>query len=128
VRDRYRKRDRDLIHGFESRSGRGVNHRTTESPRRAARNLSVRGPAVEPYETTMKYGDRNDPKDSDNIVRQSYAVGLAPLVSAAVMREFPLITPRSLVQIQPPQPRKVAKPKGSAEMIGRPLWPSIKEL
>src|SRR5262249_44540576 len=39
-----------------------------------------------------------------------------------------LITQRSLAQIQPPQPRKVAKPKGSAVMIGRPLWPSMKEL
>src|SRR5437773_513433 len=37
-----------------------------------------------------------------------------------------LITQRSLVQIQPPQPSKVSKPKGSAEMIGRPLWPSMK--
>jgi hypothetical protein len=29
--------------------------------------------------------------------------------------------------VQPPQPRKVVKPKGSAGMIGRPIWRSMKE-
>ena len=57
------------------------------------------------YEGTMKDTDRDAPEGHSVAVSQALVfVGSRRFVSVALWAGFPLITQRSLVQIQPPQP------------------------
>jgi len=75
------------------------------------------------YEMSMKDTDRSEPKRSDVVVPQVFVVmGCRWFLFVAMTTGFPLITQRSLVQIQPPQPHRDQEPV--AEHVRRPQEPS----